>query len=54
MEKEKSLEANTGSGPMLLTCSFSYVRDLLNEHPFRNEPNARLICNLNTGRSYQA
>ena len=22
------------------------MRDWLNEHPFRNEPNARLICNL--------
>ena len=30
-------------------CSFPYVRDWLNEHPFGNEPNARLICNLNTG-----
>jgi integrase/recombinase XerD len=25
------------------------VRDWLNEHPFKNEPNARLICNLLTG-----
>ena len=48
-EGEIPQEAKTGSGPMLLTCSFPYVRDLLNEHPFRNEPNARLICNLNTG-----
>src|SRR3546814_10431746 len=29
--------------------SFPYVRDWLNEHPFRNEPNARLVCNLTTG-----
>ena len=28
------------SGPALLMCSFPYVRDWLNEHPFRNEPNA--------------
>jgi integrase/recombinase XerD len=42
-------EAKTGAGPILLMCSFPYVRDWLNEHPFRNEPNARLICNLNTG-----
>jgi ribosomal protein L40E len=42
-------EAKTGMGPILLTCSFPYVRDWLNEHPFRNEPNARLICNLHTG-----
>jgi integrase/recombinase XerD len=33
----------------LLTCSFPYVRDWLNEHPFKNEPNARLICNLQNG-----
>jgi integrase/recombinase XerD len=34
---------------VLLTTSFPYVRDWLNEHPFRNEPDARLICNLNNG-----
>jgi integrase/recombinase XerD len=27
-------EAKTGTGPILLTCSFPYVRDWLNEHPF--------------------
>jgi integrase/recombinase XerD len=43
-EGEIPHEAKTGSGPILLTCSFPYVRDWLNEHPFRNEPNARLIC----------
>jgi len=48
-EGEIPHESKTGSGPMLLTCSFPYVRDLLNEHQFRNEPNARLICNLQTG-----
>jgi hypothetical protein len=48
-EGEIPHEAKTGSGPILLTCSFPYVRDWLNEHPFRNEPNARLICNLLTG-----
>lgn len=42
-------EAKTGSGPILLTLSFPYVRDWLNEHPFKNEPSARLICNLITG-----
>src|SRR5919197_5945781 len=42
-------QAKTGSGPILLTCSFPYLRDWLNEHPFRNEPNARLICNRYTG-----
>jgi integrase/recombinase XerD len=48
-EGEVPHEAKTGSGPVLLTCSFPYVRDWLNEHPFRNEPEARLICNLITG-----
>jgi integrase/recombinase XerD len=48
-EGEIPHEAKTGSGPALLTCSFPYVRDWLNEHPFRNEPEARLICNLMTG-----
>jgi integrase/recombinase XerD len=38
----------------LLTCSFPYVRDWLNEHPFRNEANARLICNLVTGAPIKA
>ena len=48
-EGEIPHEAKTGGGPILLTCSFPYVRDWLNEHPFKNEPGARLICNLNTG-----
>jgi len=48
-EGEIPYEAKTGTGPVLLTCSFPYVRDWLNEHPFRNEPNARMICNLLTG-----
>ena len=42
-EGEIPHEAKTGSGPVLLTCSFPYVRDWLNKHPFRNEPNARLF-----------
>ena len=46
-------EANTGGGPILLTCSFPYVRDWLNEHPFKNGPDAKLICNLNTGAPIQ-
>jgi hypothetical protein len=50
-EGEIPHEAKTGSGPMLLTFSFPYIRDWLNEHPFRNEPEARLICNLLTGSS---
>ena len=48
-EGEIPHEAKTGTGPILLTSSFPYVRDWLNEHPFRNEPEARLICNLMTG-----
>ena len=42
-------EAKTGTGLILLTCSLPYVRDWVNDHPFKNEPNARLICNLNNG-----
>jgi integrase/recombinase XerD len=49
-EGEVPYEAKTGSGPILLTLSFPYVRDWLNEHPFRNEANARLICNIENGK----
>ena len=49
-EGEIPYEAKTGSGPILLTLSFPYVRDWLNEHPFRNEANARLICNTENGK----
>lgn len=48
-EGEIPHQAKTGSGPILLTFSFPYVRDWINEHPFRNEPEARLICNLYNG-----
>lgn len=48
-EGEIPHQAKTGSGPILLTFSFPYVRDWLNEHPFRNTLDARLICNLNNG-----
>ncbi len=48
-EGEIPHQAKTGAGPILLTLSFPYVRDWLNEHPFRNESQARLICNLRTG-----
>ncbi len=48
-EGEIPFESKTGTGPLLLTVSFPYVRDWLNEHPFKNEPNARLICNLHNG-----
>ncbi|HEX2407855.1 MAG TPA: hypothetical protein VHJ38_11695, partial [Nitrososphaeraceae archaeon] len=50
MEKEKFLRKQKQEAePILLTFSFPYVRDWLNEHPFKNEPNARLVCNLHTG-----
>jgi integrase/recombinase XerD len=48
-EGEIPHQAKTGTGPVLLTFSFPYVRDWLNEHPFKNEPNAKLICSLNNG-----
>jgi integrase/recombinase XerD len=48
-EGEIPYQSKTGTGPVLLRSSFPYVRDWLNEHPFKNEPNARLICNLLTG-----
>lgn len=48
-EGEIPHEAKTGSRPLLLTMSFPYVRDWLNEHPFKNESDARLICNLYNG-----
>ena len=48
-EGEVPHDAKTGSGPLLLTFSFPYVRDWLNDHPFRNELEARLICNQITG-----
>ncbi len=48
-EGEIPFESKTGTGPILLTLSFPYVRDWLNEHPFKNEPNASLICSLVNG-----
>ena len=36
-EGEIPYQAKNGSGPILLTVSFPFVRDWLNEHPFRNE-----------------
>jgi integrase/recombinase XerD len=48
-EGEIPHEAKTGGGPILLTCSFPYVRDWLNEHPAKNEPEAHIICNIYTG-----
>ena len=48
-EGEVLHDAKTGSGPILLTMSFPYVRDWINEHPFRNTPDANLICSIMTG-----
>ncbi len=48
-EAEIPHDSKTGGGPAMLTCSFPYVRDWLNEHPFRSELDARVICNLRTG-----
>ena len=53
-EGEIPHQAKTGTGPILLTCSFRYVRDWLNQHPFKSEPNARLICNLHNGAPIKA
>src|SRR5215469_12758583 len=43
------LNTKTGGGPILLTSSFTYVRDWINRHQFKNESDARLIGNLYTG-----
>jgi integrase len=53
-EGEIPHQAKTGSGPILLMMSFCYVRDWINQHPFKNEPNARLICNLHNGAPIKA
>lgn len=42
-------DTKTGGGSFLLRCSFPYVRDLLNVHPFKNTPEAHLICNQRNG-----
>src|SRR6185295_7214233 len=48
-EGEIPFTAKTGSGPILLTFSLPYVRDWLNEHPDRNNSEARLVCTLRDG-----
>ena len=48
-EGEIPINTKTGGGPILLTCSFPYVRDWLNEHPFRNSPEVSVICNSKNG-----
>jgi hypothetical protein len=53
-EGEIPFESKTGTGPILLTFSFPYVRDWINEYPFKNEPNASIICNQITGAPIHA
>ena len=53
-EGEIPFESKTGTGPILLTFSFPYVRDWINEHSFKNEPNASIICNQITGAPIHA
>jgi integrase/recombinase XerD len=48
-EGEIPYNTKTGGGPILLTCSFPFVRDWLNLHPLKDNPEARLICNLYDG-----
>lgn len=48
-EGEIPHNTKTGGGPILLACSFPYVRNWLNIHPFKNSSEASLICNLKNG-----
>jgi ssDNA-binding Zn-finger/Zn-ribbon topoisomerase 1 len=48
-EGEIPHNTKTGGGPILLTLSFPYVRDWLNLHPFKDNPDARVICSLKNG-----
>jgi hypothetical protein len=48
-EGEIPYNTKTGGGPILLTCSFPFVRDWLNLHPLKDDPEARVICNLYDG-----
>ena len=41
-EGEIPHESKTGTGPILLTCSFPYVRDWINKHPFKNSPRCKI------------
>ncbi len=50
-EGEIPFTAKTGSGPILLTFSFPYLRDWLNKHPDKNNANAYLISKLTDGTS---
>jgi integrase/recombinase XerD len=45
-EGEVPADTKTGKRPMMLTSSFPDVRDLINKHPFRNDPQAHLFISL--------
>ena len=45
-EGEIPYQAKTASGAILLMCPFPCVRHWFNEHPLKDEPDARLICDL--------
>ncbi|HEY6535262.1 MAG TPA: hypothetical protein VIY08_05605 [Candidatus Nitrosocosmicus sp.] len=53
-EGEIPHEDKTGSGPILLASSFPYVRDGLNEHQYKKELQARLICSILDGAPIKA
>jgi hypothetical protein len=44
-------KGKTGSGSILLTASFPYVRDWLNLHPLKDYPKAKLICHTSDGKA---
>jgi integrase/recombinase XerD len=48
-EGEIPYNTKTSGGPILLTCSFPFVRNWINLHPVKDDPEARLICNLYDG-----
>ncbi|MDN5868877.1 MAG: hypothetical protein L0H55_15940 [Candidatus Nitrosocosmicus sp.] len=50
-EGEIPFTAKTGSGPILLTFSFPYLRDWLNERPDRNNGDAHIIYKSTDGTS---
>lgn len=41
----------TGGGPVLLRMSFPYLLAWKNEHPFKDDPNAPLLCNMKGGEA---
>jgi integrase/recombinase XerD len=49
-EGEIPYNTKTGGGAFVLSLSFPYVRDWYNQHPFRTNPEAPFIPNLNNGK----